>query len=32
MVSCSMVSHLYEIYLPEMSREEHESLKVVEIV
>lgn len=31
-VSCSMLSQLYEIYLPEMLREGYESLEVVVIV
>lgn len=31
-VSCSMLSHLYEIFLPEILREQCESLEVLEIV
>lgn len=31
-VSCSMLSHLYEIFLPEILREQYQSLEVLEIV
>lgn len=31
-VSCHMLSHLHEIYLPEILREQCESLEILEVV